>query len=79
MVNRINRNPGRKIDKLTRSDAAAARGFMAQNLSPKNLNSNEITVVDDVISALANAHENRRARQVNEWERMRGTHVQRAA
>jgi hypothetical protein len=26
--------------------------------------------VDDVISALSNAHENRRARQVIEWERL---------
>ena len=34
---------------------------------------------DDVIASLANAHENRRARQVTEWERMRGTQVHRAA
>lgn len=27
--------------------------------------------IDDVIVALANSHENRRARQVSEWEQMR--------
>jgi hypothetical protein len=28
------------------------------------------SAIDDVIATLANAHENRRARQVGEWERM---------
>jgi hypothetical protein len=32
--------------------------------------------VDDVISALSNAHENRRARQVVEWERLARQHFQ---
>ncbi len=30
---------------------------------------------DDVIASLANAHENRRARQVTEWERMRQHYI----
>lgn len=30
--------------------------------------------IDDVISSLSNAHENRRARQVVEWERLTRQH-----
>ena len=41
-------------------DALSTRG-------PQNKN----ILVDDVIVSLANAYENRRARQATEWERMR--------
>jgi hypothetical protein len=34
---------------------------------------------DDIILSLANAYENKRARQVNEWERVQTTRWQRAA
>ena len=70
MVNRINSDPGREIDKRTNSP----RSYINQNLSARNIDR-----VDDVIAALANAPENRRARQVNEWERMFRQSVQRAA
>ncbi len=76
MVNRMNRNVAREVDKLTSSDAAAARSYIAKTLSYRNTNSIESPVVDEVIAQLANAHENRRARQVMEWERMRGQSVQ---
>lgn len=35
--------------------------------------------VDDIILSLANAYENKRARQVNEWERFQVSRWQRAA
>lgn len=38
--------------------------------SPQSRNTNA-RPFDDVIASLANATENRRARQVSEWERMR--------
>lgn len=76
MVNRTNRNVARKINKLAKSDAAAARSYIAKTRFSRNTNSKESPVVDDVIAQLANAHENRRARQVTEWERMRGHSVQ---
>ena len=76
MVNRTNRNVAREVDKLTKSDAAAARNYIAKTLSSRNTNSKESPLVDDVIAQLANAHENRRARQVTEWERMPGQRVQ---
>lgn len=69
MVNQINRDPGREIDKLTTSP----RSYINPN-APRNAD-----CVDDVIATLANAVENRRARQVNEWERMFRKSVQRAA
>ncbi len=69
MVNRINGDPGREIDKRTNSPRS-----YNQNLSIRNADRAE-----DVIASLANAHENRRARQVNEWERMFRQNVQRAA
>jgi hypothetical protein len=34
---------------------------------------------DDIILSLANAYENKRARQVSEWERVQSTRWQRAA
>jgi len=71
MVNQINRDTARNVDKRTGSDAAAARSYIAQNRGSQNYHSNETLIDDDVIALLANAHENRRARQVNEWERMR--------
>ncbi len=79
MVNRMNRNVAREIDKLTESDAAAARSYIAKTLSSRNTNSKDNPPLDDVIAHLANAHENRRARQVTEWERMFRGSVQRAA
>ena len=75
MVNRMNRNVARKVDKLTESDAA--RNYIGKTLPSRNTKDNP--VIDDVIAHLANAHENRRARQVNEWERMFRQKVQRAA
>ncbi len=78
MVNRINRNLGREIDTLTKSDKTA-RGRLSQTRPSRNPNSKHNPPIDDVIAHLANAHENRRARQVTEWERMFRANVQRAA
>lgn len=69
MVNQMNRTAAREIDKLTPADAAAAHSYIAKS-SPSGSVDN--VIVDEVIAYLANAHENRRARQVTEWERMFG-------
>ena len=45
--------------------------FSNQFASSSGLRRLDSPVFDDVIAALANAHENRRARQVTEWESMR--------
>ena len=71
MVNRINQNADGNRDKLTRQDTAAinyiSETFPSTRSQPKH--------IDDLIVSLANTHENRRARQVTEWEKMRQHYV----
>ncbi|MBK8465073.1 MAG: hypothetical protein IPL32_04510 [Chloracidobacterium sp.] len=74
MVNRINENTGRNRDELTRQDAAAIN-YISDNLTSSRSQPKHI---DDLILSLANAHENRRACQVTEWEHMRRHNVQSA-
>jgi len=45
--------------------------FHPEALTSTPVNNRSAPAIDDLIAALANAHENRRARQVTEWERMR--------
>jgi len=65
MANRTDMRNTSELDKLTRRDAAALQYLSSprSNLHPKHN-------FDDLIVSLASAHENRRARQVTEWERM---------
>jgi len=69
MANRINKTADGTPDKLTRQDAAAALNYFSEPLS--SARSRNKPRFDDLIVSLANAHENRRAQQVSEWERMR--------
>ena len=57
MVNRLNSDT-RKSDRPTHDPKFTQQ----RTASSKNI------IVDDVITSLANAHENRRARQVTEWQ-----------
>ena len=41
-----------------------------RNSSQTRISSAKAVFVDDIITSLANAHENRRARQVTEWQRV---------
>jgi hypothetical protein len=69
MVNRIHPDTSREKSKTNDHSIAGSSGFAHRTgSSHKRSDSN---VSDDVIAYLANAHENRRARQVIEWERMR--------
>ena len=56
MANRHDTQPARPVDPLNKTVLAKPKYRLTS---------------DDVINALANAPENRRARQVGEWERMR--------
>ncbi len=69
MVNQMNRTAARKIDKLTPADAATVRSYNTKNPGSRFADNG---FADEVIAYLANAIENRRARQVTEWERMGG-------
>jgi len=48
-----------------------ARENNSQTLTSSRSHTTNARPSDDVIASLANATENRRARQVSEWERMR--------
>ncbi len=56
------------IDRITARDYARENNSQIHTSRSNNTNARPF---DDVIASLANATENRRARQVNEWERMR--------
>ncbi len=71
MVNRINTQIDSEIDRLTRRDAAAINYISETVSSSKKSRLNDNPRFDELIVSLANAHENRRARQVTEWESMR--------
>ncbi len=74
MVNQINRTAARDIDKISPTDAA--RNYNEKDTSNRLA---DTIFADEVIAFLANAHENRRARQVTEWERMGGRQVHHTA
>lgn len=75
MANHINTQNDGNRNKLTRHDSAAINYISETRPSPRS----QPKHIDDLIVALANAHENRRARQVTEWEKMRQHNVGRAA
>ena len=64
MVNRNDIDTLRRTDKVHESDSPAIRSISSRRDTPKN---------DDIIMSLANSYENKRARQVTEWEMMRRT------
>ncbi len=70
MANRINPKIDGKLDNLNRQNAAAIN-YISETLSSSRSQPKDNPRFDDLIVSLANAHENRRARQVTEWERMR--------
>ncbi len=67
MVKRNRTTIAREIDKTPPGHASARK-------SAKN----EKYATDDIILSLSNAHENRRARQVFEWESVQPLNVQQA-
>ena len=62
MVNRIDHNISRDVRTSQNS---------SNNRSASRIFRLNITNIDDVIASLANAPENKRARQVTEWEKLR--------
>jgi len=71
MVKRTKTNVAGEIDKLNEHEALAVVNYISQLLSTRikkskdNLPSN-----DDLIVSLSDAYENKRARQVVEWEKL---------
>jgi hypothetical protein len=66
MVNPTHRN----TTGATSRNAAAALDRSSDTLSSPRISIINSSTIDDVIGSLANAYENKRARQVVEWERL---------
>lgn len=76
MVKRTKKGVAGETDKLNEHDAAAILTYITDALSSGKSQSKDNLLTDDVIVSLADAYENKRARQVTEWEL--GQHVSRA-
>ena len=68
-----------EIDKLNETDTLAVLDYISQLLSQPKSQSKENPKTDELIVSLSDAYENKRARQVFEWERVRRQNVKRAA
>ena len=80
MVNRKNRNVASEIDKLNEHETSAVLDYISDILSSRSPKPIENLQSDDLIVSLSDAYENKRARQVFEWERVRRQNsIQRAA
>lgn len=80
MVKQTNQNVAGEIDKLNENETSAVLQYISKLLSARIAQQkNNSFQSDDLIVSLADAIENKRARQVFEWERMRRQNAQRAA
>lgn len=80
MVKRTNTNVAIEIDKLNENETSAVLDYISQVVSSRKTKSKDnLNTSDDLIVSLSDAYENKRARQVFEWEKARRQNVQRAA
>ncbi len=68
-----------EINKLNEKETLAVANYISQILSSRLSKSKENQTNDDLIVSLSDAYENKRARQVFEWERARRQNAQRNA
>ncbi|MCY7376057.1 MAG: hypothetical protein LH472_08815 [Pyrinomonadaceae bacterium] len=79
MVRQTNQNVVSEIDKLNEKETLAVANYVSQILSSRHSKPKENSTNDDLIVSLSDAYENKRARQVFEWERTRRQNAQRSA
>ncbi len=79
MVKQTNKNTASEINKLNNNETLADAGYISQLPSTRLSKTKENYSSDDLIVSLSDAYENKRARQVFEWEKIRRQNVQRAA
>lgn len=79
MVRQNNQNIAGEINKLNEQETLAIANYVSQIPSGRTSKSKENQSNDDIIASLSDAYENKRARQVFEWERTRRQNVQRNA
>jgi hypothetical protein len=80
MVKNMNTNVANEINKLNDNEASAVLNYISEILTKRTTKnkSRENSTNDDLIVSLSDAYENKRARQVFEWEKARRQNVQRA-
>lgn len=79
MVKRTTQTIASEFDKLTEKETVAVAGYISQLLSTRFSKQSDAQPNDDLIVFLSDKRENRRARQVLEWERVRRQNAQRNA
>ena len=79
MVKRNEQNVQSEIDKLNEKETLAVATYISTLLTKRISKSKDNQINDDLIVSLSDAYENKRARQVFEWEKLRRQNVQRAA
>ncbi|MDQ2747088.1 MAG: hypothetical protein M3T96_07510 [Acidobacteriota bacterium] len=81
MVKQNKQNIAIEIDKLNEKETLAVASYVSQILTSRSAKSRETNnqTSDDLIVSLSDAYENKRARQVFEWERARRQNAPRAA
>ena len=79
MVKQAKQNIAGEINKLNENETLAVVNYISQLLSTRISKQSENSTNDDVIVSLSDAYENKRARQVFEWEKVRRQNVQRTA
>ena len=79
MVKRTEQNVASEIDKLNEKETLAVANYISTLLTNRISKSKDNLQNDDLIVSLSDAYENKRARQVFEWEKLRRQNAQRAA
>lgn len=79
MVKQNKQNIQAEIDKLNEKETVAVANYISQILTSRIAKSKDNQLTDDLIVSLSDAYENKRARQVFEWERARRQNAHRAA
>ena len=79
MVKQKNSNIAAEINKLNENEGLAVLDYISTILTKRLSKLKDNQSNDDLIVSLSDAYENKRARQVVEWERVRRQNVQRAA
>lgn len=68
-----------KLERLTESEVGEVLDYVSLIESTRRSKTTPLVLDDEVVAALADAHENRRARQAFEWETVRRKAERRAA
>lgn len=79
MVNQMNQTIVSEIEKLNENESLAVAAYISQLLSKRISKQKDNFSNDDLIVSLSDAYENKRARQVLEWEKVRRQNAPRAA